>query len=130
MVLQITLQSLKRTLNQIKSFYLSFRKYELPPKKDSKDETDRSEKILEEIIPKDRKKTYEMREIIKMVVDDKDFFEMSNFLEEDNHRFARLDGFSVGIFANDSNFYAGSMTADNAKITVSLNAAISLIFQF
>ena len=31
--------------------------------------------------------------------------------------FARLNGFSVGIFANDSNFYAGSMTADNAKET-------------
>ena len=31
--------------------------------------------------------------------------------------FARLNGFSVGIFANDPNFYAGSMTADNAKKT-------------
>ena len=89
-----------------------------PPKKDSKDATDRSEKLLEEIIPKDRKKTYEMREIIKMVVDDKDFFEMSNFFGRGIITgFARLNGFSVGIFANDSNFYAGSMTADNAKKT-------------
>ena len=31
--------------------------------------------------------------------------------------FARLNGFSFGVFANDSNFYAGSMTADNAKKT-------------
>ena len=59
-----------------------------------------------------------MREIIKMVVDDKDFFEMSNFFGRGIITgFARLNGFSVGIFANDSNFYAGSMTADNAKKT-------------
>ena len=68
--------------NQIKKFLSFFPAniYELPPKKDSKDEINRSEKILEEIIPKDRKKTYEMREIINLVVDDKDFFEISNFL--------------------------------------------------
>ena len=113
-------ESEEDAFNQIKKFLSFFpaNLYELPPKKDSKDKTDRSEKILEEIIPKDRKKTYEMREIIKMVVDDKDFFEMSNFFGRGIITgFARLNGFSVGIFANDSNFYAGSMTADNAKKT-------------
>ena len=113
-------ESEEDAFNQIKKFLSFFPAniYELPPKKDSKDAIDRSEKLLEEIIPKDRKKTYEMREIIQMVVDDKDFFEMSNFFGRGIITgFARLNGFSVGIFANDSNFYAGSMTADNAKKT-------------
>ena len=59
-----------------------------------------------------------MRDVIKMVVDDKDFFEMSYFFVRGIITgFGRLNGYSVGIFANDSNFYAGSMTADNAKKT-------------
>ena len=45
--------------------------------------------------------------------------------------FARLNGFSVGIFANDPNFYAGSMTADNARKQPDLfKTVIILIFQF
>jgi len=105
---------------QIKKFLSFFPSniYELSPRKESEDDLKRAEKILEEIIPKDRKKTYEMREVIKMVVDDKDFFEMSYFFGRGIITgFARLNGYSVGIFANDSNFYAGSMTADNAKKT-------------
>jgi len=105
---------------QIKKFLSFFPSniYELSKRKESKDDIDRKERKLEEIIPKDRKKTYEMRELIEMFVDDKDFFEISNFFGRGIITgFARLNGYSVGIFANDSNFYAGSMTADNAKKT-------------
>ena len=31
--------------------------------------------------------------------------------------FARINGFPVAIFANDSNFYAGSMSAEGAQKT-------------
>ena len=105
---------------QIKKFLSFFPSniYELSKKQESKDDINRKERKLEEIIPKDRKKTYEMRELIEMFVDDKDFFEISNFFGRGIITgFARLNGYSVGIFANDSNFYAGSMTADNAKKT-------------
>ena len=105
---------------QIKKFLSFFPSniYELSKKQESKDDINRKERKLEEIIPKDRKKTYEMRELIEMFVDDRDFFEISNFFGRGIITgFARLNGYSVGIFANDSNFYAGSMTADNAKKT-------------
>ena len=105
---------------QIKKFLSFFPSniYELSKKQESKDDINRKERKLEEIIPKDRKKTYEMRELIEMFVDYKDFFEISNFFGRGIITgFARLNGYSVGIFANDSNFYAGSMTADNAKKT-------------
>ena len=105
---------------QIKKFLSFFPSniYELSKRKESNDDIDRKERKLEEIIPKDRKKTYEMRELIEMFVDDRDFSEISNFFGRGIITgFARLNGYSVGIFANDSNFYAGSMTADNAKKT-------------
>ena len=105
---------------QIKKF-LSFMPqniHEAPERILSSDPIDRIDEILESIVPKDRKKTYEMREIIKSIADDNDFFEMTNYYGRGIITgFARLNGFSVGIFANDSNFYAGSMTADNAKKT-------------
>ena len=84
----------------------------------STDPIDRSAKELESIIPKDRKKTYDMRSIIRLISDNNDFFEMTNFYGRGIITgFIRINGYSAGIFANDSNFYAGSMTADNAKKT-------------
>ena len=59
-----------------------------------------------------------MRDILNLVFDKESFFEMTNFYGRGIITgFARLNGFSFGVFANDSNFYAGSMTADNAKKT-------------
>ncbi|OUW08462.1 MAG: propionyl-CoA carboxylase, partial [Gammaproteobacteria bacterium TMED159] len=57
---------------QIKKFLSFFPSniYELSKKQESKDDINRKERKLEEIIPKDRKKTYEMRELIEMFVDD------------------------------------------------------------
>ena len=79
---------------------------------------ERISKSLLEIIPKERNKSYEMREILKAVFDKNSFFEMTNFYGRGIITgFARLNGYSFGVFANDSNFYAGSMTADNAKKT-------------
>ena len=102
---------------QIKKF-LSFMPqniHEAPDRKDNDDPIDRIDEKLESIIPKNRKKTYEMREIIKSISDNNDFFEMTNFYGRGIITgFIRLNGYSAGVFANDSNFYAGSMTADNA----------------
>ena len=106
--------------SQIKKFLSFFPQniYEVPPRKETTDAIDRQDKVLEEIIPKDRKKTYEMREIIRSIADDNDFFEMTSFFGRGIITgFCNLNGFPVGIFANDSNYYAGSMTADNAKKT-------------
>ena len=107
-------------LAQIKTFLSYFPQniYEIPPVEKSNDSPNRSEEKLSSIIPKERNKSYEMREILKYVFDKDSFFEMTNFYGRGIITgFARLNGFSFGVFANDSNFYAGSMTADNAKKT-------------
>ena len=108
----------KDAFEQIKKFlsYMPQNIYEIPKRIDCTDPIDRGEKELESIIPKDRKKTYDMRSIIRLISDNNDFFEMTNFYGRGIITgFIRINGYSAGIFANDSNFYAGSMTADNAK---------------
>ena len=110
----------KDAFKQIKKFlsYMPQNIYEIPKRIDCTDPIDRSAKELESIIPKDRKKTYDMRSIIRLISDNNDFFEMTNFYGRGIITgFIRINGYSAGIFANDSNFYAGSMTADNAKKT-------------
>ena len=105
---------------QIKSFlsYLPQNIYELSEKVDCNDPIDRKEEELLSIIPKDRKRSYEMRDIVKLVFDKDSFFEMTKFFGKGIITgFARINGFPVAIFANDSNFYAGSMSAEGAQKT-------------
>ena len=93
---------------QIKKFFVYATKYSRSSRrKDNDDPIDRIDEKLESIIPKDRK-TYEMREIIKSISDNNDFFEMTNFYGRGIITgFIRLNGYSAGVFANDSNFYTG-----------------------
>jgi acetyl-CoA carboxylase carboxyltransferase component len=113
-------ESEEDALNQIKSFLSYFPQsiHELTPYIDCNDPVDRVSKSLSEIIPKERNKSYEMRSILKTVFDENSFFEMTNYFGRGIITgFGRLNGYAFGVFANDSNFYAGSMTADNAKKT-------------
>ena len=105
---------------QIKRFLSFFpqNKYELAERVESNDPIDRQEENLISIIPKDRKRSYEMRDIVNLVFDKESFFEMTRYFGRGIITgFARINGFSVAIFANDSNFYAGSMSAEGAQKT-------------
>ena len=106
--------------NQIKTFLSFFpqNRYELSERVECDDPIDRQEESLISIIPKDRKKSYEMRDIVNQVFDKGSFFEMTKFFGRGIITgFARINGYSVAIFANDSNFYAGSMSAEGAQKT-------------
>ena len=106
--------------SQIKAFLSFFpqNKYELTERIECNDPIDRHEESLLSIIPKDRKKSYEMRDIVNLVFDQGSFFEMTKFFGRGIITgFARINGYSVAIFANDSNFYAGSMSAEGAQKT-------------
>ena len=105
---------------QIKQFlsYMPQSIYELTERRDSEDPIDRKDEELLSIIPKDRQKSYEMRDIVEKISDKDSFFEMTKFFGRGIITgFARINGFCVGILANDSNFYAGSMSADGARKT-------------
>ena len=81
-----------------------------PPVLPPKDRIDREEPKLNSVIPDSSKKPYDMKDIIKLVVDE------SYFLEVQQHYapniligFSRLNGRSVGIVANQPTHLAGCL---------------------
>jgi len=93
--------------------YLPANKDEQPPVVTCDDDPDRIDDTLEEIVPADFKKSYDMHAVILRIVDDKDFFEiLPRFAPNIIIGFARLDGHSVGIVANQPRFKAGCLDVD------------------
>ena len=87
-----------------------------PTQENCDDPASRKADILSKIVPADRRKIYDMRKIISLVVDKDSVFEVTkNFGRGQITCFARLNGHAVGIFANDCRYYAGSMTADGSQ---------------
>ncbi len=79
------------------------------------DKTDRMEDKLQELIPADTNKAYNMLELITTVVDDKHFFEvMPMYAKNMITGFARFNGRSVGIVANQPAFLAGVLDIDSS----------------
>ena len=73
----------------------------------------RREEALLSIVPRDRRKIYDMREILSLVLDRGSFFEMGRYFGRPLVTgLARLDGIAVGVMANDPRFAAGSIDAD------------------
>ena len=102
-------------LNQIKTFlsYLPDNYKNLPPKISSKDKKDRIEDELINIIPKDRKKTYNIRKVLSLILDSNTFFEYGKYYGPSLVTgLARLNGETVSVIANDCMIYAGAMTAE------------------
>jgi len=95
--------------------YLPTHVYDLPPVLASDDPEDRREESLLHLVPRDRRKIFDPRKLIAAVVDRDSFFEMTRgYGRSQVTGLARLAGQPVGIWANDSRFYAGAMTADGA----------------
>jgi acetyl-CoA carboxylase carboxyltransferase component len=68
----------------------------------------RMDEALDSIVPGDPNKPYEIREIVRMVVDDRQFFEIQEqYAPNIIIGFARLGGHSVGIVANQPAVLAG-----------------------
>jgi len=68
---------------------------------------------LRDIVPKDRRKVYKMREIVKRVVDPDSFMEVApKYGRAQIHGLARIDGYTVAIMASDPMIYGGGWGAD------------------
>ncbi len=103
---------------QMKRFlgYLPTNVLSLPPcEENPTDDPERRADELLEIIPRDRRKVYAMRKIVKAIFDRGSFFEMTKgYGRSQITGLARLSGRPVGLIANDPYFYAGSMSAEGA----------------
>jgi len=81
---------------------------EEPPRREPRDAPDRREEALDTLIPDEPNKPYDMKEVIRLVVDDGEFLEVhEHFAKNIVVGFARLDGFPVGIIGNQPNVLAG-----------------------
>ncbi len=102
-------------LNQIKVFlsYLPDNYAQLPPRIKPNDKKERIEEELLNIIPKDRRKTYNIRKVLSLILDINSFFEYGRqYGPSLITGLARINGDTVAIIANDCMIYAGAMTSD------------------
>jgi acetyl-CoA carboxylase carboxyltransferase component len=90
--------------------YLPSNNKELPPCVKSDDDPSRIDDTLEEIVPADFKKSYDMHQVILRVVDSEDFYEiLPRYATNIIIGFARLDGNTIGIVANQPRVKAGCL---------------------
>ncbi|MCB1150227.1 methylmalonyl-CoA carboxyltransferase, partial [bacterium] len=86
---------------------------EEPPRRAPSDQPDRRDAKLNEVVPTDPRKPYDMRDVISLVVDDGDFLEIQpRYAMNILCGFARLDGMPVGIVANQPKVQAGVLDID------------------
>ncbi|MBP5796956.1 MAG: acyl-CoA carboxylase subunit beta, partial [Bacteroidales bacterium] len=80
------------------------------------DPIDRMEDALNQIIPDNPNKPYNVGDIINAIVDNGDFLEIhKNYAKNIIVGFARFDGMSVGIVANNPAFFAGVLDCDASR---------------
>jgi acetyl-CoA carboxylase carboxyltransferase component len=106
------------TLAQIRRFlsFLPSSVWELPPRHDGGDDPDRREEALLSFVPRDRRKVYDVRKLVALVVDTGSFFEIGRYFGRPLVTgLARLDGIPVGVLANDPRQRAGSVDAAAAE---------------
>lgn len=84
-----------------------------PPRIACNDPANRADAALNNIVPPESNKPYDIRQIFTKVVDDGYFFEIQeHFARNIVIGFARLDGQPVGIVANQPAFLAGVLDID------------------
>jgi acetyl-CoA carboxylase carboxyltransferase component len=103
---------------QIRAFlsYLPSNVWQRAPRIQATDDPERMEQDLLSAVPRDSNAPFDMRGIVKMIVDVDSFFEMgATFGPSQICGLARLAGQPVGVLANDNRYYAGAMTFQAAQ---------------
>jgi propionyl-CoA carboxylase beta chain len=95
--------------------YLPSNNMEDPPVEETGDDPNRTEDRLEEIVPDDPDKPYDVKEIIASVADNGEFLEVHPLWAPNIVvAFARLNGRSVGIIANQPKYFAGALDVNSS----------------
>ena len=90
--------------------YLPANVWELPPIYASNDDPGRREEELLGIVPRERRRAYDVRRVVELVADVDSFFEIGALQGRPLVTgFARLDGRPVGILANDPRQSGGGL---------------------
>ncbi|MGC8855828.1 MAG: acyl-CoA carboxylase subunit beta [Anaerolineae bacterium] len=96
--------------------YLPQNNMEDPPFVPTNDDPLRMDEALDSLIPDDPGKPYDIKDAIRMIVDNGQFFEIhESFAQNIVVGFARLGGHSVGIVANQPAVLAGVLDIDASE---------------
>ncbi len=83
---------------------------ERPPQRPTSDVAEREEASLDSLIPDDPNKPYDIKELIYKIVDESDFFELQpDYAQNIVIGFARMQGSTIGIVANQPMVLAGCL---------------------
>ena len=89
---------------------------ETPPRVLSGDDPLREDPELDTIVPDNANRPYDMREVIRRIVDDGEYLEVAeHFARNIVVGFARLDGHSVGIVGNQPAALAGVLDIESSE---------------
>ncbi len=90
--------------------YIPLNNMEDPPYVAPTDDPRRMDKSLDSLVPENPNKPYDMKEVIRRVVDDGRFFEVhAEYAMNIVVGFARLDGHTIGIVGNQPAVLAGTL---------------------
>jgi propionyl-CoA carboxylase beta chain len=86
-----------------------------PPFSEPSDPREREDAELDSLIPDNPQKPYEMRDVIRRVVDEGEFMEVhERYAENIVCGFARLGGYAVGVVGNQPHALAGVLDIDSS----------------
>ncbi|MDG6905443.1 MAG: acyl-CoA carboxylase subunit beta [Nitrososphaerota archaeon] len=103
------------TIRKLLSF-LPANNSEVPPKAETTDNIERIDPSLDDVVPRDSNKPYDMKRVVTTVLDYQDFFEVHpHWAKNIIVGFGRLDGGTVGIVANQPLHLAGSLDIDSSN---------------
>jgi acetyl-CoA carboxylase carboxyltransferase component len=104
----------EEAIDVVKAFlgYLPSHQNEAPPVLPIPNGSDDAAKTILDLIPESLSKVYDVRKIIKAVIDTNSFFEIkARYAKSLTTGLARIDGHSVGFIANNPKFKGGVMDA-------------------
>ena len=117
-VTSFTAKTEEDAMQQIRTLlsYIPSNNSEEAPRVECTDPIDRKEDLLNDILPDDPNKAYDMYKVIKAITDNGDFFEVQpKFAKNIITGFARFNGQSVGIVANQPAAYAGVLDVNASR---------------
>ena len=95
--------------------YLPANNRDDPPRLESSDPMERADPELDRIVPEESNQPYDIKDVIRRVVDDGNFFEVQeHFAQNLVIGFARMDGRPLGIVANQPAYLAGCLDINSS----------------
>ena len=119
-VVQNEADSEEDALRQVRAYlsYLPRNVWEMPERSETGDDPGRADEALLDAVPEDRRKVYDVRAILTSVFDEGSVFEIGRYTGSSTvTALARLDGYPVGVMANDPYHAGGAMTRRAAEKT-------------